>query len=187
MDLSWGDERSKQFVTNVGLLTSDGSFGPNFMACEWTHHISYSPGLIAVCVRNADATHANIQETKEFGVNLASTDQNVLSSIAGGYSGKKFDKIKALQELGFNFYKAKKIKPPMVQDAVVNVECKLEKAIPLGDHTMFIGEVVSATMNSGKTPIAYHNGKYGQVTHNIPKPSPEERERFAQIVGKYPK
>ena len=95
--------------------------------------------------------------------------------------------IKALQELGFKFYKAKEIKPPMVQDAVVNVECKLDRAIPLGDHTMFVGEVVSTSMNSGKAPIAYHNGKYGQVTHNIPKPSPEERERFVQIVEKYQK
>ena len=37
-----------QFLTNVGLITSDGPYGPNVMAAEWTHHISYSPGLIAV-------------------------------------------------------------------------------------------------------------------------------------------
>ena len=50
MDLPWGDDCSKKFVTNVGLITSDGPHGPNIMACEWTHHVSYSPGLIAVCI-----------------------------------------------------------------------------------------------------------------------------------------
>ena len=50
MDLPWGDEISNKFITNVGLITSDGPFGADVMACEWTHHISYSPGLIAVCI-----------------------------------------------------------------------------------------------------------------------------------------
>lgn len=187
MDLPWGDERTKQFVTNVGLITSDGPFGPDIMACEWTHHISYSPGLIAVCIRPDDATHANIQTTKEFGVNIASAEQAAMSSISGGNTGKNVDKIKVLEELGFKFYKAKKIKAPMVHGAVLNIECKLIKEISLGDHTMFVGEVVEASINPGKVPLVLHGGMYGQVAHNIPKPSQEERESISKIIQKYRK
>jgi hypothetical protein len=32
MDLLWNDRRTRQFVTNVGLITSDGPLGPNIMA-----------------------------------------------------------------------------------------------------------------------------------------------------------
>ena len=32
MDLSWNDRRTRQFLTNVGLITSDGPYGPNVMA-----------------------------------------------------------------------------------------------------------------------------------------------------------
>lgn len=85
------------------------------MACEWTHHVSYSPGLIAVWLAPSKTTHENIKRTKEFGVNLCSTDQSVMSSIAGGYIGSMYDKINALEELGFEFYKAKKIKVPMIK------------------------------------------------------------------------
>ena len=60
MDLPWGDERTKQFVTNVGLITSNGPYGDNVMAAEWAHHVSYEPGLIAVCINPKDATHKNI-------------------------------------------------------------------------------------------------------------------------------
>lgn len=187
MDLPWGDERTKQFVTNVGLITSDGPFGPDIMACEWTHHISYSPGLIAVCIRADDATHANIHATKEFGVNIASTEQAIMSSVSGGSTGKKVDKIKVLEELGFKFYKAKKIKPLIVHDTVLNIECKLVQEIPLGDHTMFVGEVVEASINAGKMPLVLNEGKYGQVVHNIPKPSQEERENISKIIQKYSK
>ena len=31
MDLSWNDRRTRQFVTNVGLITSGGPLGPNIM------------------------------------------------------------------------------------------------------------------------------------------------------------
>ena len=51
MDLSWNDRRTRQFVTNVGLITSVGPLGPNIMAAEWTHQISYSPSLIAANIR----------------------------------------------------------------------------------------------------------------------------------------
>jgi flavin reductase (DIM6/NTAB) family NADH-FMN oxidoreductase RutF len=48
MELPWNEPRSNKFVTIVGLITSSGSSGPNIMACEWTHHLSYKPGVIAV-------------------------------------------------------------------------------------------------------------------------------------------
>jgi len=70
MDLAWGDEKTRQFITNVGLVTSRGPFGDNIMACEWTHHVSYSPGLVAVCIGPSKATHANIKSSKEFGSSL---------------------------------------------------------------------------------------------------------------------
>ena len=186
MDLAWGDQKAGKFVTNVGMVTSDGPHGPDVMACEWTHHVSYKPGLIAVCIRPADATHDNIKKTKEFGVNLCAPDQNVLSSVSGGSSGKGIDKIGVLKELGFKFYKAKNIKTLMVEGAVLNVECKLFKEISLGDHTMFVGEVLEASAND-KDPLVYHNLKYNEVGKNIPKPSEKELEKIKKLVEKYKK
>ena len=72
MDLQWNDRRTRQFLTNVGLITTNGPLGPDIMAAEWTHHISYSPSLISVNIRGHDATARNIETSKEFGVNIAS-------------------------------------------------------------------------------------------------------------------
>ena len=186
MDLPWGDEKTVQFVTNAGLITSDGPYGPNVMAAEWTHHVSYKPGLIAVCIGFGKATLENIQKTKEFGVNITSVDQSVMSSVAGSYSGKEVDKISALKELGFKFYPAKKIKQLMVEGAALNAECKLIKEITLGDHVMLVGEVVEASA-SGTEPLAYQKGKYWNLNTNIEKPSEKEQARIGQIVEKHRK
>jgi flavin reductase (DIM6/NTAB) family NADH-FMN oxidoreductase RutF len=115
MDLLWNDKRTRQFVTNIGLITTAGPLGRNIMAAEWTHHISYSPSLIAVNIRGHDATAENIRESKEFGVNIAAEDQNLLCSVAGRYTGRYVDKISVLEENGIaEFYNAKHIKVLMV-------------------------------------------------------------------------
>lgn len=185
MDLPWGDEKTVKFITNVGLVTSNGPYGDDIMSCEWTHQVSYSPGLVAVCIGANKATLENIKSSKEFGIGICATDQNVLSSVAGGSSGKNFDKIGALKELGFKFYKAKKVNALMVEGAVLNLECRLLKEIKLGDHVMLVGEVVEAHLNNGKEPLAYHKIKYWKIGENIPKPQQHELERIKSVVEKH--
>lgn len=186
MDIPWGSEESAKFITNVGLITSNGPNSQNVMAAEWTHHVSYSPGLMAVCVGQGKATNENIKATKEFGVSIAADDQNVLASIAGGSSGKKVDKIAVLKELGFKFYKAKKINVMMVEGAAMNVECKVVHIAELGDHTMFVGEVLEAKL-SAKEPIIYHGNKYFKVGEGVEKPQAEELESIKKVVEKFRK
>ena len=171
VDLPWGDERSIKFVTNVGLITSKGKHGDNVMAAEWTHHINYQPGIIMVNVNPKDATHDNISETKEFGVNLAASDQNNLASLAGGNTARKIDKVAYLKKLGYKFFKAKKINCLMVEGACLHIECKVIKKIPLNDHTMFVGEVQEAYIKEDKHPLIYYQGKYLSVGKELKKPS----------------
>ena len=48
---SWNDRLTRQFLTNVGLITSDGPYGPNVM--ELNGRITYliALSLIAVNIR----------------------------------------------------------------------------------------------------------------------------------------
>ena len=186
MDLPYGEDRTKQFTTNVGLITSNGPSGYDIMSAEWTHQVSYSPGLIVACIASRHETHPNIKKSKEFGVNLAASAQNVLASIAGSSSGKDIDKIGALKELGYKFFKAKKIDVWMVDGAAMSAECKLVKTIELGDHTTFVGEVVEL-YPVGKESLVYHAGKYLKMGEKIQKPSQKELDRIREIVEKYRK
>lgn len=186
MNLPWSDPRASAFVTNVGLITSDGPVGPNIMAAEWTHHISYTPGLIAIFIRSNHATAENISVQREFGVNLTSSSQNMITSIAGNNTGYEVDKIKVLEALGVSFYKAKKIKVIMIKGAALNAECRLIQQVALGDHHMFVGEVLEASAGS-ETPLVYYGRKYWQLEKNIPKPKKIILKKIDQIIQKYKK
>ena len=187
MDMPWGSEPAKKFVTNVGLVTSSGPHGDNIMSAEWTHQVSYQPGLILISLKTTEATYENIIKSKEFGVNLSAQDQNVLASVAGGSSGKNVDKIGVLKELGFKFVKARKINALMVEGAALNVECKLANKIEAGDHVAFIGEAVEVYSATEKEPLVYHGQKFWKFGANIPRPQEDEMNRIKAIVEKHTK
>ena len=144
------------------------------------HHKGYS---------RDDATAENINHSKEFGVNLAAEDQNILCSLGGRYTGKELDKISLFKELGIIFYKAKSINTLMIRGAAMNAECKLVKREEIGDHVMFIGEVAEISADEKIKPLVYHNGKYWRLDDNnkIPRPSQELLDKIEQITKKYVK
>ncbi len=184
MKLEYADEKTKAMVTNVGLISSNGTHGYNIMACEWTHQISHDPGLFALAIRNFKATYQNILETKMFGINIASTDQNVLSSIVGKTTGKSINKISLLKEMGFVLYKAEHIDVLMIEGSCINIECKLVDHIDIGDHPLLIGEVISIHEHD-KEPLLYRQGKYFHIGEQIAKPQAAILEKIEELKQKY--
>lgn len=155
----------RNFATGVSMITSDGPHGQNVMAVEWTMQISYNPTLIAIFIHEDSSTFQNIRKTRQFGVNVASNNQDTLVSIAGGYSRRELDKIQ-IQD-SFKIRKAKKIKPPLISGCVLNAECSLVEIKKFGDHMMVVGKVVSLSHDESKKPLLYHKRRYFQIGHMI--------------------
>lgn len=187
MDIPWGSDIANRFITNVSLVTTNGSHGHNIMACEWMQQLSYRPALIGISLSPRHASFENIRETKEFGLAIASTNQSILCSVAGKESGKKVNKISISEELGYKFHPAKKIKALLLEGASANLECKLLKDIPMGDHTLFVGDVIEGHVIPEEKSLSHHSGKYWEMTSVLEKPSIETREKIKTLFEKYKK
>ena len=157
------DNVHRYFATTVGLITTKGKHGQNVMAAEWTMHVSYDPMLVAVFVHDSP-TYWNIQETRVFGVNIASDDQAELVNIAGGYSGTEVNKL-AIPHT-FKTYRAKHIDVPMVNGCALNAECKVTAIEKVGDHIMVVGQAVSAKSDEKKFPLVYTRGNYRKLSRS---------------------
>jgi flavin reductase (DIM6/NTAB) family NADH-FMN oxidoreductase RutF len=143
--------------------------------------------LIAASIRCHDATAQNIKESKEFGISIAAENQNVICSIAGKYKGIYVDKISVLKDAGIAaFYNAKRISKevPMLVGAAMNAECKLVKQEELGDHIMFVGEVIEISADENIRPLLYHNGRYWRLGEAIIKPQPDILNRIEELAKK---
>ena len=147
----------RAFTTTCALITTDGPRGSNVMAAEWTFNVSYRPFLILVSIDPANLTHDMVLESKEFGVNLVAEDQIAAMGFAGHYSKTDTDKLSS--EL-FQTYPAKRIHAPLIRGAVLNAECRLVDHYPMGDHTAFLGEVLTFSVDPERPPIALHHGSH---------------------------
>jgi flavin reductase (DIM6/NTAB) family NADH-FMN oxidoreductase RutF len=174
------DNVHRYFATTVGLITTKGSRrGPNVMAAEWTMHISYEPMLIAAFVHESP-TYWNMQESRVFGVNIASEDQADLVNIAGGYSGSE------IQKLGipgtFRTYSAKHIDVPMIKGCVLSAECRVIMMRKIGDHIMVVGQAVTSKFDDKKLPLIYTRGNYRRLSRSI-IPSGRKVVRLTPLQG----
>lgn len=147
----------RAFTTTCALITTDGTQGPNVMAAEWTFNVSYRPFLILVSIDPGNRTHDMVLESMEFGVNLLTEEQVTAMGFAGHYSKADTDKLSS--DL-FETYPAQKIRAPMIRGALLNAECRLVETHVLGDHTAFIGEVVSFHVNPEARPLLLHHGSH---------------------------
>ena len=161
MERKVANKAQRHFVTGVSMITSNGYYGKNVMAAEWTMQISYDPLLIAIFLHQGSITLKNIRETKEFGVNVSSEKQSTLVNIAGGYSGSEIDKLKVKNS--FTFLKSKFIKSPIITNCVINAECRVFSIKKIGDHVMVVGKVIAMKYDKTKKPLLYHTGKYYQI------------------------
>jgi len=187
MNLQYGSEAREAFVTNVGLISSNGFHGHDVMAAEWTMQISYDPGLIMVSIGPGKATSENIAETGVFGVSIAADHQNVLSSVSGGSQGKQTNKLPMLQEMGFTFTKAKDIDVYLVDESMLRMECNVIDERTYGDHIIFVGEASNIECENDRNPLIYHSGKYVGVGADIAKPNEQEREQMKALMETFKK
>lgn len=127
------------------------------MAAEWTFNVSYEPFLVLVAVDPENRTHDMILEAKEFGVNLVAADQVAAMGFAGHYSKSDTDKLTS--DL-FETYPGKRIRAPMIRGSLLNAECRLLQAFPMGDHTAFLGEVLDFSSEPDKAPVVLHHGSH---------------------------
>lgn len=187
MDLKYGSSARDAFATNVGLITSNGPHGHNIMPAEWTAQISYDPAHITVSIGPAKASCANILATKFFGMTIATEEQNILSSVSGGYSGKEFNKIDLLKDLGFVFIPAKNIDVLMPVGGMLAVECEVVEHHEYPGRVMFVGKVLTVEADPSKKPLIYHRGKYWSIGNQLPKPSDDERAAMLSNIERFKK
>ena len=75
----------------------------------------------------------------------------------------------------------------MVSGCAMNAECKLQRYEEIGDHIMFVGEVLEITADENIKPLIYHNGKYWMLSENIEKPSADVLTKIEKLVAQFKK
>lgn len=126
----------------VVLVTSvDDKGRANIIVLSWSMPASFVPKLVAISVGKTRHSHKLIMDSGEFVLCVPSLEMKDAVVFCGTHSGRKVDKF---SETGLTPVGAKKVKPPLIAEAVSNNECRVVGVLDAGDHTIFVGEVVAA-------------------------------------------
>ena len=126
--------------------------------------LSLDPPLILVCVGNKNRLPAMIRDAGRFAVSLLAADQAGVSA-ALARSGRD-----PAPDLGV----ASTLAPcgtPVVAGACAHLSCDLHHELVVGDHTVVVGRVTSASALPDRTPLVYHRRAYRNLTTpDVPVP-----------------
>jgi flavin reductase (DIM6/NTAB) family NADH-FMN oxidoreductase RutF len=113
---------------------------PNTMVASWHSPISIRPPILAVAISPLRYTHALILAASDFTVCIPSKSMLKQVEKAGTVSGREADK-----SAFFSYSPAKKVKVPLVQGSLGAIECTLNRALKMGDHSVIFGNVIHWT------------------------------------------
>ncbi len=112
----------------------------NIITIGWTGIVNSAPPKTYISIRPSRHSYDIIKETREFVINLTTTDLIRATDGCGVYTGRKVDKFKKYK-LGKE--PASEVSAPLIAEAPVCLECKVTDIIPLGSHDMFLADIVA--------------------------------------------
>jgi len=125
----------------VVLVTARYKDAVNVMAAAWTTPISHAPPLVGVSISPRRFTHDLIKRSGEFVLNVPGRNLLEQVELCGSLSGRDVDKFK---EARLTPVDAKEVRAPLIEECLGHLECAVVEALDLGDHTLFVGQVVAA-------------------------------------------
>jgi len=129
------------FPTPVVLVTCVDEAGkPNIITLAWVGVVNSDPPMISISIRPERYSHACVKRSKEFVINLPSEEMVRKVDACGVLSGKETDKFSSM---GWKQVAAEKVKPPLIDECPVQMECKVKGVLSLGSHDLFLGEIVA--------------------------------------------
>ncbi len=151
----------------------------NIITIAWTGTICSDPPMCYISVRPGRHSYEILKKNREFVINLTTADLAFATDWCGVRSGQQHNKFEAMK---LTPGKASVVDAPTIEEAPVNIECKVTEIIPLGTHHMFLAEVVNVRAEDeyldSKTGafslekanlIAYSHGKYYELGKKIGK------------------
>ena len=122
--------------------------------------VSLDPPLVLVCIDHKARILDHFQKSDLFAINILRETQQELSMRFARPGEDRFGAVE---------WYAGDTGAPLIPNALSTLECTVFQRVEAGDHTILIGEVVSAIRHEGR-PLLYFSSSY-QI---LDRPADEE-------------
>ena len=123
----------------------------NGMTLNWASQLSFDPKLLGIAVEREALTHELITAGGVYSLCLVDREDRAIV--------RKFTKpvevdLVAHTLNGFEYLDGPATGAPVLAQAVAYVECEVRQSVEIGNHSLFLGEVVNAAfLKDEETPV----------------------------------
>ncbi len=116
---------------------------------SWVSQASFDPPLVTVAIKKNSDLHETIEKSRIFAINIVGKDQkDMLVPFA------KETRIEGNNLDGYGFTDGEHTGAPILNDVPAYLECKVLEDITIGDHSIFVAEVLGGdTRNPDAMPL----------------------------------
>jgi flavin reductase (DIM6/NTAB) family NADH-FMN oxidoreductase RutF len=155
------------FATGVTVVTVGGET-PHGMTANSFTSVSLDPPLVLVCVGRGAIMHHILSDQGSFGVSVLASDQE---SVARHFADRW--RPLGLAQFGpVDWRPGRLTGAPLVEGALAQFECELWRTYDGGDHTIFVGKLLSLDRTVDQDALLFYQGQFLQT-------APERSEKAA--------
>ncbi|MFC8585773.1 MULTISPECIES: flavin reductase family protein [unclassified Streptomyces] len=151
-------ETMSRFATGVIVLSVGGEH-LHAMTANAFSSVSLEPPTVLCCVSHSAVMHKAITSARSFGVSVLSAEQEPLAR----HFADKRRPLGRAQFDGIGWRPGEVTRAPLLDGAVAWLECELAEAHDSGDHSVFIGDVVSSATSADESGLLFFNGRFQQI------------------------
>ena len=160
----------RTYPQGVTVVTTSSGKGPKGITVSSFISVSLDPPLVLVSIGKSSPFHNDFRDARAFAINFLADDQKAVSERFAGRTdaSDRFEGIEFGQgETG----------SPILGGVKGVLECRSWRVYDGGDHSILVGEVVSAKTLNSKRPLVYYSQRY-TTTELVESPaSPSDQIR----------
>lgn len=136
----------KAMPYGVHIITTRGPEGDQGLTASWVMQVSKQPPMVAVSLHRGSISAKSIANSRVFAVNILSLDSRELA--------ERFitpiDRFDAPPQPKLT---RGILRLPLLTEAIGHLECEVRQELELGDHHLFVGEVISGELSKDDMPL----------------------------------
>lgn len=116
--------------------------------------VSLEPPLVQWSLRVNSGLHRAFVDATMFSVSVLSAEQTPIARQFSSRAPDRFADVPLVERQG---------EPPLIADAIAHFVCKKLNDFRVGDHELFVGQVLRADTFPGE-PLIFHASKFSRLT-----------------------
>ncbi|MBS1862010.1 MAG: flavin reductase family protein [Actinobacteria bacterium] len=138
--------------TGVAVIAGIGGDGPAGLAVGSFTSISLDPPLVGFFCDRGSTSWPPIRESGGFCANVLAAGQGELAAHFAHKGGSKFD--------GLEWEPAPFTGSPVLEGTLAWLDCRLEREVELGDHSLVVGTPLELVVSGEGSPLVFFRGDY---------------------------